>query len=245
MAGCPWSTAPYHSRRSVVLEGAALLLQKNETLRHWVAAALLRFPGQQVFVVLGCFKYGRNHVTIRASPTHLKRLVFQSKVCWISFISLTQISLISLTPMCLQRIAWFSFCNVFSQLLEGLLCSCGSPDRNANSARPHDTDCCLLPQGLECGCVFPRNVFIWSLWLLSCPSELSRRQGPAQLQPLLQSEVTSLPSSSPASSCKEVESVPRIQSDWNRVLGTSACILQQDTSSLFIPCFVKCTFPQK
>lgn len=49
--------------------------------------------------VLANFKCGRNckhHSCVLPTP-HFKRLVFQLKACWISLISLTQISLISLT----------------------------------------------------------------------------------------------------------------------------------------------------
>ena len=44
--------------------------------------------------------------------------------------------LISLTLMCIQRFARFSSYSMFSQLLGGLLFSCGPPDRNAHYLRP-------------------------------------------------------------------------------------------------------------
>lgn len=102
-SGRPWSTAAV-SRASVVLEPRRCAKMRPRT--SLPSCSLLRFHGQPVSLVLGCPKYGRNHVIVASfSPTHLKRLVFQPKACWISLISLTQISLISLTLMCIQRIA--------------------------------------------------------------------------------------------------------------------------------------------
>lgn len=59
--------------------------------------------------------------------------------------------LISLTLMCIQRFAKFSSYSVFSQLLGGLLFSCGPPDRNANYLRPCGTNCCYYHRDLDIG----------------------------------------------------------------------------------------------
>lgn len=102
-SGRPWSTAAV-GRASVVLEPRCC--GKTRPSTSLLSCSLLRFHGQPVSLVLACLKYGRNHVIVASfSLIHLKRLVFQLNACWISLISLTQISLISLTLMCVQRIA--------------------------------------------------------------------------------------------------------------------------------------------
>lgn len=106
--------------------------------------------------------------------------------------------------------------HMFSQLLGALnFFICGPPGRNANNLRTRCTNCCLLPQGLGCWCVFPGNLFTWSLGPRSCPcdrrqeSRLGHNQSHSRL-----SERGLHATSSPTSSLyKEVNSVPWLRSD--------------------------------
>lgn len=99
---------------------------------------------------------------------------------------------------------------------------CGPPDRDANSLGPRGANCCELPWGLGCRCVFPGSIFIRSLGPLSCPCDRSQGSRLAGLQPkpqpVFQSAVSPLPSSSPASSSyEEMSSIPWTLSHWNPV----------------------------
>ena len=106
LQGCPGAQPPW-------VQG--VLCGGSPKTRHWthplVAAALVQFR-TSVFGFFSpwvLFKHGKNHVTIRVFSPHILKGLFSSrKLVGLSLISHSD-GLFSLTLMCIQRFAKFSF----------------------------------------------------------------------------------------------------------------------------------------